>query len=466
MRVKTERSQVAIVKNDGPANAERIDQMLNEAIDLLGGIKNFVKEGDTVVIKGNFFSPAPPPVTIDRRLVRALFRLLKTANPKSITLVEAVSVGTKLGRLRTTEWIVEELGIMDVVREEGVNFLPLEKAERVNVEAKGGRCLQHIDYPKIMLDADVVIDLPCMKTHCQTYVTLGIKNYQGILTDEQKYHSHREDLSQKLVDIFRVRLPDLTIVDGLLAMEGDGSDESGIPVQLNTIVVSPDVVAADAVSCACMGMKDVLDVTTTRLAQFYGMGNADLDKIDVLGTPIDEAVIREFVWPTPYSKPYDRYAIGVQDNMDVYIGGACRECWHRLRSVNSVLSKFPDRKWTVLLGSDPKFPPLREFEGDLENVIIFGDCACACGANVKELRNAMLLKGKGLIAPGCPPFRPALKMLNDYLASLGLQEPSDNKPKFSADQKKAYAYYQKLDPTWIPKSQREAETEADKKEEK
>lgn len=46
--------------------------------------------------------------------------------------------------------------------------------------------------------------------------------------------------------------------------------------------------------------------------------------------------------------------------MDVYIGGACRECWHRLRSVNSILAKHPDRKWTVLLGSDPKFPPLSD----------------------------------------------------------------------------------------------------------
>ena len=66
---------------------------------------------------------------------------------------------------------------MDVVREEGVDFLALEDAERVWADAPGGRCLQHILYPKIMLDADVVIDLPCMKTHCQTYVTLGTVSY-------------------------------------------------------------------------------------------------------------------------------------------------------------------------------------------------------------------------------------------------------------------------------------------------
>lgn len=448
-----DKSVVSIVHNDKPADMKRIKEMMQETFELLGGVKKFVKKGDTVVIKGNFFSPAPPPVTIDRRFVRALFQILKNAEPSKITLVEAVSVGTKMGRLRTTKWIVEELGIMDVVREEGAEFLALEDAERVNVPAPNGRCLQHIFYPKIMLDSDVVIDMPCMKTHGQTCVTLGIKNYQGILTDSEKYHSHRDDLTQKLVDIFRVRKPDLTIIDGLLAMEGNGSDETGIPVQLNTIVASNDVVSADAVSCAIMGMDDVLDVTTTRLADFYGIGCADLNKIDIRGKKIED-VKMNFVMPTNFVKPFDRYCTGVQKNMDVYIGGACIECWRRLPSLNKVLGKYSGRKWTVLLGNDPKFPPMREFDNNLENVILFGDCACSCRGNVRELRNSMLLSGKGAIIPGCPPFRPAMKMLNDYLVKLGLQEPSDGKGFFSEAQIKAYDYYKKLDPTWIPKSQR------------
>lgn len=447
-----DKSVVSIVHNDKPADMDRIKGMMEETFELLGGVNKFVKKGDTVVIKGNFFSAAPPPVTVDRRFVRALLQVLKTAEPSKITLVEAVSVGTKLGRLRSTKWIVEELGIIDVVKEEGVEFLALEDAERVYVEAPNGRCLQHILYPKIMLDSDVVINMPCMKTHALTWVTLGIKNYQGILTDEEKYHSHRDDLSQKLVDIFRVRKPDLTIIDGLLAMEGNGSGETGIPVQLNAIVASNDVVSADAVSCAIMGINDILDVATTRLADYYGIGCADLEKIDIRGKKIED-VKMNFVMPTNFVKPFDRYAIGVHKNMDVYIGGACVECWRRLVAVNGVLKKYTDRQWTILLGNDPKFPPIREFENDLENVILFGDCACSCRGNVRELRNAMLLSGKGAIIPGCPPFRPAMSMLNEYLVKLGLKEPSDGKGYFSEAQIKTYNYYKKLDPTWIPKSE-------------
>lgn len=427
--------------------------MVEESIDRIGGIGQYVKEGNTVVIKGNFFSPAPPPVTVDRRFVQALIRIIKRAKPSKITLCEAVSVGTKMGRLRSTRWIVEELGIMDVVREEGIAFLPLEECERVWVDVPGGKCLQHIFYPEMMYESDVVINMPCMKTHSQTTVTLGLKNYQGILTDGQKYHSHRDDLTQKLVDVMRIRTPDLTIIDGLLAMEGNGSDEAGLPVQFNTIVASNDVVAADAVTSALMGIEDVLDVTTTRLAQFYKLGCADLDKVDIRGKSIEEARY-DFLLPTTVTKPYDRYATGIYENIDLYIGGACRECWNQCKNVVKLLGKYPQYQWTVLFGNDPKFPPMGEFKGELKYTVLYGDCACACRGNVRELRNAMLLANEGVIINGCPPFRPAAKILSDYLVELGLQKPAPSEGYFSEDQLRAYAYYKKIDSTWIPKSER------------
>lgn len=449
---KIDQSTVSIIQNDGLADAKRIKEMLREGIDLIGGIKKYVKEGDTVVIKGNFFSPAPPPVTIDRRFVQGLIQILKEAKPSKITLCEAVSVGTKMGRLRSTRWIVEEMGILDVVEEEGIEFLPLEECERVWVDVPDGKCLQHIYYPKVMYESDVVINMPCMKTHCQTTVTLGLKNYQGLLTDEQKYHAHRDDLTQKLVDIMRVRTPDLTVIDGLLAMEGNGSDEAGLPVQFNTIVVSNDVVAADSVSTALMGIEDVLDVTTTRLSQFYKLGVADLDKIVIKGKSIESAKYN-FLLPTTVTKPYDRFATGIYENVDLYIGGACRECWNQCKNVVKLLGNYKDYKWTVLFGNDPKFPPLSEFKGDLKYVVLYGDCACACRGNVRELRNAMLLAGKGVIINGCPPFRPAAKMLNDYLVELGLKEPAPKEGFYSKDQIRTYEYYKKIDPTWVPKSE-------------
>lgn len=446
-----DKSIVALVQNETIPDQTKVIEMVHEAINLLGGIQKFVKEGDTVVIKGNFFAPAPPPVTVDRRVVRGLIREIKTANPSKIIVAEAVSVGTKMGRKRNTMWIVEEMGILDVVKEEGAEFLCIEDDQRVKVPAKGGRCLQEIYYPKTLLECDVLIDLPCMKTHAQTLVTLGIKNFQGILTDEQKYHSHRDDLSQKLVDIFRVRIPDLTFIDGLLAMEGDGAGEEGIPKPMNMLVASGDLVSADAVAAACMGIEDVLDVTTIRLAQFYKMGNGDLDKIEVRGKTIDE-VKQKFVLPFSYAKPYDRYGVGCYDNLDIYIGGACRECWHRVANIG--LNKYKDTKFTIICGCDPKVPTINEIDNDIDNIIFFGDCACGASGNAREIRNAMLLKGKGLFAPGCPPFRPAAQIIDAYLVKKGLKEPPKEGPvTINESARKCYEYYKKIDPTWVPKSE-------------
>ena len=92
-----EKSVVSIVKAPNTPDAKEMDQMIRKAIDLIGGMKKFVSPGDTVVIKGNFFAPYPPPVIVDRRTVAALVRQLYEAGAGQVTLCEAVSVGTKLG---------------------------------------------------------------------------------------------------------------------------------------------------------------------------------------------------------------------------------------------------------------------------------------------------------------------------------------------------------------------------------
>jgi len=87
------------------------------------------------------------------------------------------------------------------------------------VEREGGEMIC-LEYPRVVLDADVLVDLAALKTHVKSLVNLGLKNFQGLLTDAEKYYGHRDDLDVKLVDIHRVRRPDLTIIDGLPAMEG------------------------------------------------------------------------------------------------------------------------------------------------------------------------------------------------------------------------------------------------------
>lgn len=445
------KSVVAIVKNPTAPDAARIDGMVREAIDLLGGIGKFVKSGDYVTIKGNFFAPYPPPVTVDRRVVSALIKEIYRAGASRVVLCEGVSVGTKLERGSSTAFVLEELGIKEVALAAGAEVLCLEDDERITVKIPDGKCIGEVEYPRCMYDCDVLINLPCMKTHYMTLVTLGLKNFQGILTDEQKYYAHRDDFEQKLVDLQKVRKPDLTIIDGLIAMEGNGAGEHGIPHPMNMLIASSDVVAADAVAVSCMGIKDVLDVALIRLAQHDGIGNADLDQIQVVGARIED-VKEDFLLPTSYLKPQGRYVTGVYKNLDIHIGGACKQCWGLVQGICRILSNFKDKRFTIFVGSDPKLP--NPIKTDLDNVIFFGDCACAATGNIKELRNKMLLEGKGLFALGCPPYRPATAAVEKYLLDRGMITRETLEARYQAAVKKTYEYYKSIDPTWVPMSER------------
>ena len=424
--------------------------MIRQAVDLLGGMKKFVSPGDTVVIKGNFFAPYPPPVIVDRRTVAALVRQLYEAGASSVTLCEAVSVGTKLGRGQSTAFVLDEMGIRDAAEGAGARVVCLEDEERVRVKIPDGKSIGEVAYPKLMLDCDVLIDLPCMKMHGMTFVTLGMKNFQGILNDEEKYYAHRDDLEQKLVDLFKIRKPDLTLIDGITAMEGNGAGESGIPHPMNLYIASADVVAADCVATACMGIEDVFSVPINRIADYDGIGNGKLENIEVVGAQIDE-VKERFLWPDTYRYPQDRKVTASYPNVDVRIGGACRQCWMMAEGVCRTLSKIADENFTLLVGSDPKLP--NGVKTPLENVVVLGDCACAATGNIKELRNQMLLEEKGVMAPGCPPYRPATALIQRYLVERGLLDPRAGAAGNRKKVEQFYDYYKTIDPTWVPKSE-------------
>lgn len=446
-----EKSRVSIVKRQTTPDANDIYKMLRELLDLLGGLARYVPQGAYVVIKGNFFAPYPPPVIVDRRTVSALVWQLYEAGAGRVVLCEAVSVGTKLGRGQSTKYVLDEMGIREAAEEAGAEVLCLEDDERIDVKIPSGRCIGEAAYPKCMYECDVLIDLPCMKTHGMTLVTLGMKNFQGILNDEQKYYAHRDDFEQKIVDLFKIRKPDLTIIDGLTAMEGNGAGESGLPHPMNLYIASADVVAADSVAIACMGIEDIFSVGFNRIADYEGIGNGRLENIEVVGARIDD-VKETFLLPDSYRYPEDRLVTGVYPNIDFRIGGACKQCWNMAAGLGKMLSRIQQERFMVLLGSDPKLP--NGITTKLENVIVFGDCACAATGNIKELRNKMLLEEVGVIAPGCPPYRPATAILERNLTARGLLQPSKSAVSSSRKTQEAYAYYKSIDPTWAPKSER------------
>jgi ferredoxin len=154
-------------------------------------------------------------------------------------------------------------------------------------------------------ECDHLISLPKFKTHDLTLLTGAIKNLFGLVSGTYKTELHKnyfdkEDFAKILVDIFQEARPTLTIVDAILAMEGDGPATSGKLRNLNLLLAGSDCVALDAVMALIMGVKPT-DVLSTREAAKRDLGAADINSIEILGQNLKDVLDKPFLLPTTTS---------------------------------------------------------------------------------------------------------------------------------------------------------------------
>jgi uncharacterized protein (DUF362 family) len=395
---------------------------------------------------------------VDRRVIASVVRLVREAGASRVTVIEGVSVGTLMKRVNpelsssgaqrgfSTAAVMKMLGVTKAVEEAGGEVLGVEDAEKVTVDIKGGMALHRVAYPKIVLDADCFINIPAMKTHTMTMVTLGIKNLQGLLDEKGRYFSHRDDLDQHMVDINKIRLPDFTVLDGLIAMEGMGAGEGGNAVEMGIIMASRDPVALDCIASQCMGIENPLVVGTTRIANHDGLGCGNPFLIEVVGDSIEQ-VRKKLTLPVNYTQPLESIVTGVYPNIDLYIGGACPTCWLMTAMVEAILSKAPER-FSLIVGIDPKIPP--RFATDLRHTLFLGECALAAGGDLREIRNEMQLRGIDRFLGGCPPYEQALVKLEDILIGMGHLSEQELIHKALEHRKRFFDGYRTYDSTWEP----------------
>lgn len=453
-----EKPRVAIVKKEFPLSTPQVEDMVTQAVGLLGGLEGKIRKGGHVVVKPNLFAPYPPPVSVDRRVAAAVVKLAFKAGAGKVTVIEGVSVGTLMKRVNPersccgasrgfgTVEVMRMLGVKQAVEEAGGEVLGVEDTEKVMVDIRGGRALHRVAYPKVVLDADYFINIPAMKTHTMTMVTLSIKNLQGLLDEKGRYYAHRDDLDQHMVDISKIRQPDLVVLDGLIAMEGMGAGEGGSPVEMGLILAGHDQVALDCVASQCMGIDNPTIVGTTRIAAHDGLGCGNPFLIEVAGTPVAQAR-KKLTLPVNCTQPLESLVTGLYPNIDLYIGGACPTCWLMTAMAEGLLAKVPG-KFTLIVGVDPKVPP--GFSPDPAHTFFLGECALATGGDLRELRNEMQLKGLDRFLGGCPPYEQALVKLEDTLIAMGCLKEEELIQKAVEHREKFFAYYRAHDPTWEP----------------
>ncbi len=263
-------SKVAIFK--GPRSLE-IARKAIKAIHIQDKISK-----NPVLIKVNFITTKTweTGATTDPLLVEALVQEISRVN-KEIAIVESDATLTQADNA------AKATGILALCDKYGIQFSNLTKIkDKVTIKIPDSESIKQITIPRIILDSHI-ISAAKMKTHLDTTVTLGLKNMFGILPDKNKSKFHNKGISKVIVDINKVLKPVAIVIDGFVAMEGNGP-VSGIPVKMDLVLSGIDPVSTDATASRIMGF-DPHKIYHIRSCYEYGLG--EIDSIQILGEKIN-----------------------------------------------------------------------------------------------------------------------------------------------------------------------------------
>src|SRR4030042_2598504 len=242
-------------------------------IHSLGGMKKFVKKGQNVVIKPNVVADHGlrdgvymGGVVTDVGLVRALIEVLLPVAGK-VTVAEGASINRAETEKLFAHYGYDRLTEIDPKR---VALVDLNTDSLIRKTVPNGKRMLSREIPLTLEQADVVINLPVMKTHFAALVSLSIKNLQGAIPPLEKYMSHFFGLWQNLVNTHYLVKPKLVIVDGLTAQE-DFGPVYGTPKTMNLLIGGTNPVAVDAVTARIMGFDPLLSPPIV-LAYMQGLG--------------------------------------------------------------------------------------------------------------------------------------------------------------------------------------------------
>ena len=258
-------------------------------LEPLGGMATFVKPGQKVLLKPNLLSGKPPElaVTTHPEIVRAVIKLVQQAGG-------IVSVGDSPG-IGKPEAVARKSGIMQVIKETGVQFAPFE--DSVKLRPRGGT-FHELEVARDILEADVIINLPKLKTHQMMGMTCAVKNMFGAVVGLRKPRLHLQAGTDKaffalmLLELCEQLNPALTIVDAVVGMEGEGPG-SGDPVEIGALLAGNNPQAVDTAAAELIGLSP-RQVWTQQQAINTERPYSKMSQLDLVGAPLDSLKISGF----------------------------------------------------------------------------------------------------------------------------------------------------------------------------
>ncbi|UBF26144.1 DUF362 domain-containing protein [Kovacikia minuta CCNUW1] len=251
----------------------RLRASLENLLEPLGGMAAFVKPGDRVLLKPNLLTGSRPGKECVTRpeLVYCVAQMIQEVGGQPF-LGDGPAFGSALG-------VAKANGYLPIMAELGLPIIEFHGKRYQTVSDE----FNHLLLSKEAMDADVIINLPKVKSHCQLTLTMGVKNLFGCVPGKMKAWWHmeagkdRDRFGSMLVETARAIAPDLTILDGIIGHEGNGPS-GGEPRPLNLLAASTDVFALDRAIVEILKV-DPTTIPTVVASQKLGLC-PDLDAID------------------------------------------------------------------------------------------------------------------------------------------------------------------------------------------
>ena len=263
-----------------------LEASLARLVEPFGGWEGIAAPGERVAVKVNLLRGAPPEkaVTTHPETLRCVLRALKDAGAEPFV---ADSPGGPNGPAKVAR-AYKMSGIADVCAAEGVQIVDIED-DRVQLEAPHGRLYRSFPVGKAFLDADAIVQVGVLKTHQLMRLTGGVKLTYGVIPGLAKAHLHvkaqrREHFADMLLDLHLAVRPRFTIIDGIVAMEGQGPG-SGTPKELGSLFAARDCVALD-VALADRTAHERRSVYTVAASARRGLVDLD-DPYHLAGDPVE-----------------------------------------------------------------------------------------------------------------------------------------------------------------------------------
>ncbi|UCC75589.1 MAG: DUF362 domain-containing protein [Anaerolineales bacterium] len=263
---------LAVVRGQAPGPAE----LTRRAIAAVGGIERYVKQGADVIVKPNICNAYHGP------------EYASTTNPEVVAAIVALCLGAGAGRVRVMDYpfggtaqnAYQTSGIAQAVEAAGGQMELMNSLKYQTVEIPNAQALNKTEIYADILNADVIINVPIAKHHSMATLTLGLKNLMGVVLDRGALHA--SGLPQSIVDLATIVRPQLTVIDATRILVANGPTGGNLDdvKQVDTIIASADVVAADAYAATLFG-KTGADIAYITMANERSLGTMDLGSIRI-----------------------------------------------------------------------------------------------------------------------------------------------------------------------------------------